>query len=74
MLDVSPAWELSDIAFPLLVTESIPKADAATTAWGDKLLAIGMIGVFGFRDKDQTAPSWHSHAGSLLRSMVARSS
>lgn len=49
MLDVLRHGKLSDIAFPLLVTESIPKADAATTAWGDKLLAIGMIGVFGFR-------------------------
>jgi Domain of unknown function (DUF3854) len=65
MLDVLRPEKLSDIAFPLLVTESIPKADAATTAWGDKLLAIGMIGVFGFRGQRSNGaklalPCWES--------------
>jgi hypothetical protein len=67
MLDVLRPEKLSDAAFPLLITESIPKADAATTAWGDKLLAVGMVGVFGWRGQRANGakldlPCWESIA------------
>lgn len=51
MLDVLPRHhsKLSDPKIPLLITESILKADSATSGWGDQLCVIGESGVNGFR-------------------------
>jgi len=51
MVDVHP-WhhaKLGNPKIPLLVTESILKADSATSGWGDQLCVIGESGCYGHR-------------------------
>lgn len=54
MVDVHP-WhypKLGNPKIPLLVTESILKADSATSGWGDDLCVIGESGVYGHRGRN----------------------
>jgi hypothetical protein len=51
MLDVHPQHysKLGNPKIPLLITESILKADSATSAWGAQLCIVAESGVYGFR-------------------------
>lgn len=59
-LDVLPSHKskLLDVTVPVLYTESIPKADSATSGWGDQIVAVGQVGCWGFSSDGAPLPDF----------------